>query len=161
MSSVLSFGKHEGKTMVATVFADPAWFLWALQEGVFHDRGGKWLQAEAEEIWLKARSIKIPPRYSSGSQAAYYYQGWNHKFMDVMIVDDGRYEEHADIRKVLDLGHIFDFGVRDGVGNNLLSRGIKRIVFGRGVRVTVAMLEAFFADPANFDLPSSSEEAAE
>ena len=160
MSSVLDFGKHEGKTLVATVFADPAWLLWAIENRVFLDRGCPLLQREAEEIWRKATNIKIPPRYPVGSKAAYYYQGWSHKFMDVKIVDDGRYEEHADISNVLDLGYICDFGVRDGVGNNLLSRAIKRIVFG-SKRVTVAMLEAFFADPANFDLPASSEDAAE
>jgi hypothetical protein len=143
-----------------TVFADPSWFFWAIESRVFLDRGGPLLQREAEGIWRKATNIKIPPRYPSRSQAAYYYQGWNHKFMDVKIVDDGRYEEHADIRSVLDLGYICDFGVRDRVGNNLLSRAIKRIVFG-SKRVTVEMLEAFFADPANFDLPSSSDEAAE
>ena len=160
MSSVLSFGKHQGKTLVATVFADPSWFLWALQEGVFHDRGGAQLQREAEGIWRKVTNIKIPPRYPSGSVAAYYYQGWNHKFMDVMIVDDGCYEEHAVIRKVLDLGYVCESARGDRLGHNLLSRGIKRIVFG-SKKVTVAMLERFFADPANFDLPALSEEPAE
>lgn len=160
MSSVLSFGKHQGKTLIATVFADPAWFFWAIENRVFLDRGGPLLQQEAEGIWRKATNIRIPPRYPSGSQAAYYYQGWNHKFMDVMIVDDGRYEEHADIGNVLDLGYVCETARGDRLGHNLLSRGIKRIIFG-SERVTVAMLEGFFADPANFDLPASSEDAAE
>jgi len=160
VSSVLSFGKHQGKTLVATVFADPSWFLWALENGAFHDRGGQLLQREAEGIWRKATNIKIPARYPSNSVAAYYYQGWNHKFMDMMIVNDGRYEEHAVIRKILDLGYVCETARGDRVGQSLLSRAIKRIVFV-SKRVTVAMLESFFADPANFDLPASSEEAAE
>ena len=160
MSSVLSFGKHQGKTLVATVFADPNWFLWALQVGAFHDRGGPLLQGEAVKIWLRATNIKIPARYPSGSVAAYYYQGWNRKFMGVMIVDDGLYEEHAVIRNVLDMGYVCETARGDRLGHILLSRGIKRIIF-ESERVSVAMLERFFADPANFDLPAASEDAAE
>ena len=52
-------------------------------------------------------------------------------------------------------------GCRDGVGNKLLSKSIKRIVFGENARVTVEQLEQFFADPENFDLPVPMQQAAE
>ena len=117
MSAVLHFGKHQGKTLVDTVFSDPAWYLWAIDRGVFHDRGGPRLQIEAEAVWLKARHIRKPREYPDGWQVAYYYQGWNHKFMGLRIVADGRYEEHADVKDVLDLGHVCGCGCRDGVGH--------------------------------------------
>ena len=153
MSTVLDFGKNEGKTLVETVFSDPAWFAWAIREGVFHDRGGPSLQAEAETIWFKARNIKKPQTYPAESKVLYYYQGWNDKFMDARIVTDCRFEEHADVRDVLDLGYLSDGGRRDQLGNRLLTKAIKRIVFNDSARVTLKMMEEFFANPDNFDLP--------
>ena len=55
MSTVLHFGKHQAKSLVEIVFSDPAWYLWAIDRGVFHDRGGPRLQIEAEAIWLRAQ----------------------------------------------------------------------------------------------------------
>jgi hypothetical protein len=158
MSTVLHFGKNQGKTLVDTVFSDPAWYLWAIDRGVFHDRGGPGLQIEAETIWLKARNIRKPREYPDGWQVAYYYQGWNHKFGDLRVVANGRYEDHADLKDVLDLGHVCEIGCRDGLGNKILIKAIKRVLFGENTKVTSKRLEAFFADPANFDLPSSDNE---
>jgi hypothetical protein len=154
MSAVLDFGKHAGKSLVATVFADPAWYSWAVHRGVFHDRGGPALQIEAERIWINARNIRKPRRYPDDWQVAYYYQGWTHKFVGLSVVADGRCEEYANMKGVLDLGYVTDCGCRDGVGNRLLSRAIKRVLFGEKTKVTAKMLEALFADPSNFDLPS-------
>jgi hypothetical protein len=153
MSTVLDFGKHDGKTLIETVFSDPAWFHWAVREGVFDDRGGPSLQAEAASIWLKARNISIPKAYPAASKVVYYYQGWNHKFMDARVLTDWRFEEHADVRSLLDLGYVSDNGHRDRLGNDLLTKAIKRIVFSGKARVTRDMLEEFFASTGNFDLP--------
>jgi hypothetical protein len=158
MSAVLDFGKHQGKTLVATVFADPAWYSWAVHRGVFHDRGGPALQIEAERIWFKARHIRKPRRYPGHWQVAYYYQGSNRKFVGLMVVENGRYEEHADVKAILDLGHVGESGTRDGVGNRLLGRAIKKVLFGEKTKFTTKMLEAFFADPDNFYLSSSDHE---
>ncbi len=160
MSSVLNFGKHDGATLVEIVFSDPAWFNWAMANRVFFDRGGRPLQTEAEEIWHKAQYIRIPDNDANDLQAAYYYQGWNRKFMDLMIVPNGDPEEHADLLDVLDLAYVCQFQ-RDGKGNKLLVTAIKRILFGKGARPSREKLEQFFADPANFDLPSPMKQAAE
>jgi hypothetical protein len=161
MSAVLKFGKHEGKTLVETVFSDPAWFVWATAHGIFHDRGGPSLQAEAEEIWLKARNIRMPQGHSDGSQVAYYYQGWNQNFLGLSIVADGRFEEHADLKDILDLGYVCESGRKDRAGNQILITAIKRLLFGEKTRVTVEMMEQFFANPDNFDLPAQMQQAAE
>jgi len=158
MSTILDFGKHQGKSLVATVFSDPAWYRWALDRGVFRDRGGQPLHTEAGVIWLKARNIRTPQRFPHHWQVAYYFQGWSHKFVGLSVVADARYEEHADVRKVLDLGYVCESGCRDGLGNKLLTRAIKRVLFGEKTKVTSKMLEALFADAANFDLPSSDHE---
>jgi hypothetical protein len=158
MSTVLHFGKHQAKSLVEIVFSDPAWYLWAIDRGVFHDRGGPRLQIEAEAIWLRARNIRKPPEYPDHAQVAYYYQGWNHKFGDLRVVANGRYEDQADLKDVLDLGYVCESGCRDGVGNKLLIKAIKRVLFGENTKVTSKRLEAFFADPANFDPPPSDDE---
>src|SRR5258705_607931 len=100
MSSIVNFGKHQGGTLVKIVFSDPAWFQWAVINKIFFDRGGRPLQSEAEEIWVKAQYIRIPGNNRDQFRAAYYYQGGNHKFMDLMIVPKGDLEEHADLRTV-------------------------------------------------------------
>jgi hypothetical protein len=161
MSSTVTFGKHDGKTLVEIAFSDPAWLQWAINNKVFQDRGGQPFQSEAEEIWLKARNIRIPRECSDGSQAAYYHLGWNHKFSDLRIVADGRFEEHADLKAILDLGYVCESGCRDGVGDKLLSKAIKRIVFGENTRVSHKTLEDFFADPDNFCVPTPVQSAAD
>ena len=46
-------------------------------------------------------------------------------------------------------------------GNSLLPKRIKRILFGERARVTGELLEQYFANPANFDLPEPGQQAAE
>ena len=55
----LWFGKkHKGKTLPQIMFKDPDWFFWAIEKGVFKNKGK--LGEEAWEIYQKARKIKIP-----------------------------------------------------------------------------------------------------
>ena len=109
----------------------------------------------------KGRNIRIPREYPEAARAAYYYQGWNGKFLDVKIVTDHQFEEHAHIKDVLDLSYICVEGHKDVSGNNLLSKRIKRIQFGERARVTGELLEQYFVNPANFDLPEPGQQAAE
>lgn len=160
MSSTIYFGKHNENTLVEIVWTDPSWFYWAMRNNIFAQRGGQRLQIEAEAIWDNARNIRIPRGYPQGGQAAYYYQPKTGKLVDVMIVDTGAYEEDAHVSGVLDLGHVCEIG-RDGRGNKILVRAIKRILFGNKTRVTIEMLEQFFANPDNFDLPQPAQQAAE
>src|SRR5450759_2541978 len=37
--SVINFGTHKGKTLPQVLFSDPVWFFWAIEEGVFQNRG--------------------------------------------------------------------------------------------------------------------------
>ena len=71
--------------------------------------------------------------------------------MGLMIVTDGQYEEHADLKDVVDLGYVCVNGGRSTKGNQLLTEAVKRIVFGEA-NAPPDMLEQLFADPANFDL---------
>ena len=160
MSSIITFGKHQGETLVEIVFSDPAWFQWAIANRVFLDRGGRPLQSEAEGIWQKAQHIRIPGNSRDQFRAAYYYQAWNGKFMDLMIVSKGDHEDDAILLHVLDLAYICQLG-RDGQGNKLLVKAIKRILFGKGARPSREKLEEFFANPDNFDLPTPVRWAAE
>ena len=45
-------------------------------------------------------------------------------------------------------------------GNQLLTNGIKRILFGKGALVTGKQLELFFANSANFDLPDPIQQSS-
>jgi hypothetical protein len=121
MSSIVNFGKHRGETLVEIVFSDPAWFRWATINKVFFDRGGRPLQAEAEEIWHKGRNIKLPEDDPENWQAAYFYVGRKQKFVDVWVVPKREPQQDAELKPVLDLGHVCAFE-RDGRGNKLFGK---------------------------------------
>src|SRR5947209_7906271 len=54
----LNFGKHAGKSLPQVLFADPDWFFWAVDNGVFAKRPA--LAREAAILNTRARNIKIP-----------------------------------------------------------------------------------------------------
>jgi len=59
--------KARGENFTPGLFADPDWLFWAVQEGVFEQRVE--VRDEAEEVYRKARSIKIPQPGSSWVKA--------------------------------------------------------------------------------------------
>jgi hypothetical protein len=54
--SVVPFGRYQGKTLPEIIVRDADWFFWIVPKLY-----GK-LAEEAEELYRKARAIKIPKR---------------------------------------------------------------------------------------------------
>lgn len=77
MWSAVDFGKwrSKGKTLPQILVADPDWFFWALDEGVF--KGS--LLNQSQKLARRARSIKLPAAVIS----THCVQHW--------IAHDGKY----------------------------------------------------------------------
>ena len=154
-SSTLNFGRHEGQSLAVTVFNDPAWFHWALQNRVFLERGGPLLQCEAEAIWLKARNIKLREDEPDNGEPRISISAITNRNLPMFGQFLFEPQENCILKSVLDLGYVC-VAQGDKTGNKLLIKAIKRMVFGKSTRVTDEMIEQFFSDPNNFDLPAIS-----
>ncbi len=124
MTSKMTKHTHAGETLGQIVFDDPAYFKWAIDHKMFFDAGEEQLQAEAEEIWLKIRNIKIPKPDPENWLVAYLYldEGFN----DIRLVP--RLDPpHTTLETVLDMGFACQF---DWMENLMLAKLIKRILFG-------------------------------
>ena len=72
MWTPLKFGKHRGLTLPQVLFTDPDYFFWAYNEGVFR---GKQVELEANDIYRKSISIKIPQNGATRMVVEYTVSG--------------------------------------------------------------------------------------
>jgi hypothetical protein len=151
--TTLTFGKHKGKTLPQVVFADPDWFFWALDEGVFERRGK--LRDEAQEINQKATSIKIPQTGSERLVAEYGTHPGVRRFCNVEVVPKSR-PHHGDSTATMRLD-VFDLSVPrrianyDKMGCRMLVSSLKFYLFSdENCRMTKKRCEEFFDDDSNF-----------
>jgi hypothetical protein len=150
----LNFGKHNGKTLPQVVFADPDWFFWAHEKGVFENRGR--LRREANEIYQRATSIKVPQEDDEEKWVAEYgmHKG---RFCNVEVVPKSRERHHGSTttfrRTVFDLSFPRQISSYDKGGCRLLVRSLKFYLFGdEHCRLTKQRCEEFFDDDSNFVL---------
>lgn len=150
---VLTFGKHEGKTLVQAVLTDPDWVFWA------HGQGALKHVPRADELCLKARNIRIPAG-RHGPKVADYVMHFGRKLSHVEVgyaADMDRSEDRGVLRRpVLDLSVAHATSNRDKLGSRVLLDVVKAYVFmPKGWRrVTKDRGEAFFNDDSNFALPA-------
>lgn len=151
--SVLNFGKHKGKSLPQVVFQDLDWFFWAFEEGVF-----KGIQkSEAEKIYRKARSIRIPQNGSEILVAEYGISPFNGTFVDLELVPKNRPQHEGSTktfrRNVIDLSVPRDFKEYDKIGSKLLLSKVKFYLLGDSKhRMTKRQCEDFFDDDNNFEI---------
>jgi hypothetical protein len=153
--TTLNFGKHNGKTLPQVMFADPDWFFWAYEEGVF--RGS--LAEEAEEVYRKACSIRVPSGAILNEQEVvveYYIHTPTGKFAKFELVPASR-PSHlgsspAFRSKAIDLSVPRRITPYDKLGGSSMISKLKYYLFGdSSYRMTRRRCEEFFEDDANFD----------
>jgi len=121
--SIVSFGKHRGKTLPQIIFSDPDWFFWAIEKGVFKNKGS--LATEAQEVHKKATKIKIPNNDNDELVVEY-----------IVHQPTGKFSQIADY---------------DKLGCKQLLSSLKYYVFGnKSVRMTKKKCEDFFDTSNNF-----------
>ena len=89
MWSTLNFGKHSGKSLPQVLFADPDWFFWAVEKGVFGDRA--LLKKESELLRRRARNIKIPASRHPDPVVEYFRRGSAASALSVADFDEARF----------------------------------------------------------------------
>lgn len=147
--SKLTFGQYKGKTLPQIIWNDPDYFFWAIDKKVFSNRGI--LNTQAENLYRKARNIKIP----AGFIVEYVIHPSSDKFSHFEIIPEDRPHHQGSsgtLRKsFIDISVPRMFAPYDKLGCKHLIICLKRFVFGDGpVRLTQKRCEAFFEDESNF-----------
>ncbi len=154
--STVYFGKHKGKTLPQIVMSDPDYFFWAVENGVFQNKGP--LAREAEEVARKATTIRIPVAEGEECLAEYIIHPPTGKFshMEIVPADQPDHEGSSPTFR----SHVINLSVPrmiakyDKLGCRSLLSSVKSILFGNeSARMTQRRCEAFFDNPDNF-LPS-------
>jgi hypothetical protein len=151
--TLVTFGKHRGKTLPKIIFDDPDWFFWALNAGAFRGR----LLEEAERLAERATRIKIPQDGEERRVAQYVLYPDTYQFVRLELVEESR-PWHTGSSRTFREDHIslsvaYDLTVYDKSGCKKLVSDVKAILFGsRNVRMTRERAEAFFDNDDNFDL---------
>jgi len=150
--SMVNFGKHKGKSLPQVIFQDPDWFFSAYEEGIFEGP----LRQEAEDIYRKATSIRIPQPGLKTLVAEYGPSPFNGSFVDLELVPQNQ-PHHADgtltfRMEVIDLGAPRNFKQYRKIGCKVLLPKIKFYLFGNsGYRLTKKRCEEFFKENNNFE----------
>jgi len=135
------------------LFVDPDWFFWASENGVLDRQQHGELCDEAQELYRKATSIRIPQKGGEERREAEYgIDRATGKFASLEIVPASRPLHPGCSRAhVIDLSaarHIADY---DKLGGRRLVEDMKVCVFGTSdYRMSKKRCEAFFEDEENF-----------
>ena len=148
--------EHRGKTLPQVMFSDPDWFFWAMEQGIFEGRGN--LKVEAQDIYKKARSIRIPQAEGEDLVAEYYIYPILENFSKFEIVPRARPIHNGGNRcfrrDVIDMTVVRKMQDYDKLGYKRFIWGIKDYVFRNSdIRMTKRRCEEFFSNDENFVLP--------
>lgn len=151
----LYFGKHKGKTLPQVMFTDPDWFFWAFEEGIFKDKVT--LRIEANEIFKKSTSIKIPQHDSEELVAEYGIHPLSHNSVgfELVPVDRRPHEGSTKVfrKSVIDLSIPRKIEGYDKLGYKIFIRDLKIYLFGKKkMKMTKERCEEFYSNDSNFVL---------
>lgn len=149
----IPFGKFEGKTFPQVIFIDPDWFFYMMSMNAF--AASPRLQAEAKLICARAMSIRVPQRGSERRVAEYWTFYKDGSFTTMQLVPESQPPiEHGGFRKdVIDLSVPFRLKSYDKLGNQIMLKCVRRILFGKKrIRMTKEKCEEFFLNDKNFIL---------
>ena len=129
--SLVTFGKHKGKTLPQIIFADLDWFFWAVENGVFANKGA--LNREAADIDGKARNIR--PSQGRGEWVVkYIVHVPSEKFLSFSTVPANQtYDEgsgHIFYEDVIDLSFPRRISRYDKLGSKYMVDSLKFCIFG-------------------------------
>jgi len=151
----LWFGKYQGKTLPQIMFSDPDWFFWAYDNKIF--QGKENLRVEANEIYKKSISIKIPQKGPIKLVAEYGIHPITNNFCDLEIVPEDRRPHVGSTsvfrKSVIDMSAPRKIQSYDKLGCKIMITAVKCYVLGNAkLKMTKERCEDFFNNNANFDL---------
>jgi hypothetical protein len=147
----LNFGEYKGKTLPQVMFKDPDWFFWGFEKGAFSGS----LKKEAQTIYARATSIRIPDKDGRKMLAHYIIHRPDGSFGTIALVEDlgskFTYPSIMIVKNVIDMRFPRSLKNYDKLGYKNLIIKIKAIVFGdSNVWMTKKKCEAFFNNDDNF-----------
>lgn len=151
--TVLTFGKHSGKSLPQVLFSDPDWFFWAMEEGLFAKRPG--LRKEAELLNQRAKRIKLPITKINDPKVEYVIHRPSLKFSHIEIIpsDRGPHVGSSPTQRsdLIDMSFPRRMSAYDKTGCKSLVSSLKYHFFGSATaRITKDRAEAFFDDSSKF-----------
>jgi hypothetical protein len=153
--TVLTFGKHKGKTLPQIMFSDPDWFFWAWENNAFKGE----LLRQAQEIYMKATAIRVPQDDGEKRIVEYIVDQGTGKFGTISIVrsDLENYGPMSKYRvtEVIDMRIPRQYARHDKFGYKNFLSAMKGILFGDpSHRMNEKRCAEFFEDDRNFVLTS-------
>jgi hypothetical protein len=147
--TVLNFGKHRGKSLPQIIFDDADWFFYGYESGYFKNG----LAIEAQEIYRRARSIRVPQRNGHRMLVKYTIHKPNGTFGMMSLIPDVPGLGHLKVSSVIDFYVPRSCVKNDKTGYKHFVSGLKAIYFGDvSHRMNRKAREDFFNDNDNFDL---------
>ena len=151
MLKEIQFGKHRGKTLPQIVLSDPDWFFWAYEHKAFQGE----LKVEADEIFRKATSIKIPQVDGEEREVEYLIHADSKKLSGVDAVPKSRPlhsgSSQAFRKPVFDLSVPRQISKFDKLGGKMMVKALKIHIFrDPRTKLTKRVCEKFFNDETNF-----------
>jgi hypothetical protein len=148
----VNFGKYKDlkKTLPEIIFEDPDYFIWGMEEGIFHKAYD--LSNEANDLFAKIRAIKIPENEYGDFVCEFYKNPRNGK-IDFQICERAYPSDYivVDRRGVIDLCIPRDYDRSIGATKNVLPQ-LFFVLFGERRMPSKSVMEEFFANDENFSL---------
>jgi hypothetical protein len=150
----INFGRHKGKTLPQIVFSDLDYFIWAFNEDIFKSSA---LRKEADYVYQRIRSIKIPKDNHDNYEVEYYIHAPTGKFGRFEIVEQStplhKGGSPAFRSKYIDLTVVKSIKDYDKSGSGIIIDCLKEYCFGtRSHKMTKKRCEDFINDDTNFVL---------
>jgi hypothetical protein len=145
--TIVTFGRHQGKSLPQILVCDPDWFFWMLPK-LYGSLGD-----EAQDLARKATAIKIPGPNAERQVVEYRHEegrppgsgGFLFVNADRPVVD-----RWGTRRPNLNLSFVCRNSSYDKKGCRRLIRDFRHRYFGPNVRLTKERVEEFFSNEDNF-----------
>ncbi|MFA6150980.1 MAG: hypothetical protein WC716_06660 [Chitinophagaceae bacterium] len=154
--SIITKGKHEGKSIPQIILNDPDYFYWAIENDFFSST--KLLLKQAEIVEQRASSVKIPDNDDMSLEIEHIYHPPDNTYARFDLEPVTKPVHHGGSRahraKYLDFRTPRRRKGYDKAGYQLFLKSFKENILGNSkIRITKKIAEDFFSNPSNFANP--------
>ena len=149
----IPFGNYRGKNLPEIIFEDADYFFFLYENYFFHGD----LKKEADYLYPRARSIKVPQRNGQKMFIQYFFhrnvKSRRVEFYKMKLIPDGSDRGRSNVSSWIDFYVPRSHPHLDKTGYENFVMGLKSILFNNPVlRMYHNACEEFFNDKNNFDL---------
>jgi hypothetical protein len=149
----LNFGEHNGETLPQVLLADPDWFFWPQDTGLFRQSPG--YECEVGIANAKATSIRTEPKWAKPLLAEYIFNAATGRCLDFDIVPPSQPRRYGAVRtmrsNVIDLSMPHLPTLHDRAGYERFLGSLKlRFFCVAAAEMSRERAEGFFNDAKNF-----------